>query len=119
VATTFGSTESVFKPLRTRLAGCPAFTHPLAACREKGKKGRALVNNSYTIITVISCVVAFGAIVCCRADNDERQAKVAASSDSGRQSDPYTGCVRIFDGKSFKGWEADAYPKDDKLRTVR
>jgi hypothetical protein len=51
--------------------------------------------------------VAFGAIVCCRASNDEGQAEVAASSDSSRQTDSYTGCVKIFDGKSFKGWEAD------------
>jgi hypothetical protein len=66
-----------------------------------------ILNNSNTLITVSTCVVAFGAIVCCRASNDEGQAEVAASSDSSRQADPYTGCVKIFDGKSFKGWEAD------------
>jgi hypothetical protein len=66
-----------------------------------------ILNNSNTLITVSTCVVAFGAIVCCRASNDEGQAEVAASSDSSRQTDSYTGCVKIFDGKSFKGWEAD------------
>jgi hypothetical protein len=66
-----------------------------------------ILNNSNTLITVSTCVVAFGAIVCCHASNDEGQAEVAASSDSSRQADPYTGCVKIFDGKSFKGWEAD------------
>ena len=66
-----------------------------------------ILNNRNTLITVSTCVVAFGAIVCCRASNDEGQAEIAASSDSSRQTDSYTGCVKIFDGKSFKGWEAD------------
>ena len=66
-----------------------------------------ILNNRNTLITVSTCVVAFGAIVCYRVCNDEVQAEVAASSDCCRQADPYTGCVKIFDGKSFKGWEAD------------
>jgi len=35
------------------------------------------------------------------------QAQLRATQDAGPQAAKYPGCVKIFDGKSFEGWEAD------------
>jgi Domain of Unknown Function (DUF1080) len=42
-----------------------------------------------------------------RADDGEGQSVAGAPADSTRRADPYPGCVKIFDGKTFRGWEAD------------
>jgi hypothetical protein len=42
-----------------------------------------------------------------RANDGAGQAEAGASPDSTGRADPYPGCVKIFDGKTFEGWEAD------------
>ena len=65
------------------------------------------MNNKNSLTIFCSFVLAFGATVCGRAGDDKGQAKAGAPSDSIREADPYPGCVKIFDSKSFNGWEAD------------
>ena len=40
-----------------------------------------------------------------RADDGEKQPLAGAPPDSTRRADPYPECVKIFDGKTFRGWE--------------
>jgi Domain of Unknown Function (DUF1080) len=65
------------------------------------------MKNKLAITTSCSLVVAFASMFYVRAGHEQGQAKTSAPADSIRQADPYPGCVKIFDGKSFKGWEAD------------
>src|SRR5262245_17006271 len=46
-----------------------------------------------------------GAICCGGADTDKGRA--GASAGEGRQAAAYPGCVKLFNGESFAGWEAD------------
>jgi 3-keto-disaccharide hydrolase len=59
------------------------------------------------LTALVATLLAVAAMVRGRADGDEGQAQAGAPPDPARQADPYPGCVKIFDGKSFRGWEAD------------
>jgi Domain of Unknown Function (DUF1080) len=65
------------------------------------------MNNKIKVTILCSLILAFGTIPFGHARDDQGQAKAGASSDSTRPADAYKGCVRIFDGKTFEGWEAD------------
>ena len=60
-------------------------------------------------ILAVLCVTSLTvlALVRSRADDGEGQSVPGAAPDSTRRADPYPGCVKIFDGKTFRGWEAD------------
>src|SRR6201987_3056614 len=55
------------------------------------------MNTQNSLAAFIPFVLAAGAILCARADDDEGQDKAIA----------YPCCFKIFDGRSFEGWEAD------------
>lgn len=55
---------------------------------------------------LVSGSLALGAVFCC-ANGISAQETVGAPTDSDPDASPYPGCVKIFDGKTFKGWEAD------------
>ena len=54
-------------------------------------------------VTALAVVTLVGS----RADDGEGQSRAVAPPDSTRPADPYPGCVKIFEGKTFRGWEAD------------
>ena len=58
-------------------------------------------------ITLIFSLLACGAILSSHAGDHQAQARARASADSGRQSGPCPGCVKIFNGQNFDGWKAD------------
>ncbi len=65
------------------------------------------MNNPKRLTLLGSLVLTMGAIAGVRAGDDTGQAKSSAPSESIGQAEGYPGCVKIFDGKSFQGWEAD------------
>jgi hypothetical protein len=56
---------------------------------------------------VLFPVLACGIILCGRAGEDQAPAKANAPPDGAGHAAPYPGCVKIFNGESFEGWEAD------------
>jgi hypothetical protein len=54
---------------------------------------------------LVFSILACGAIFCGRAVAEKGATN--AQADTKRQSAPYPGCVKIFSGESFGGWEAD------------
>jgi hypothetical protein len=54
-----------------------------------------------------SLALVLGAIAWGVAGEGEGRARAGTPQESTRQAVAYPGCVRIFDGKSFEGWEAD------------
>jgi hypothetical protein len=59
------------------------------------------------------------AVLFARAGDDRGRDDQGASPGPGRQADPYPGCVKIFDGKTFGGWEADPSTWSLKDGTMR
>ena len=58
-------------------------------------------------IVLGSFVLTLGAVLQAGAGDDKGQKPPEAPPGPGRPADPYPGCAKIFDGKSFQGWEAD------------
>lgn len=54
-----------------------------------------------------AALLTLGTIGLNAADDEKGQAKDGAAKPPERQAGAYPGCVKIFDGKSFEGWEAD------------
>jgi hypothetical protein len=65
------------------------------------------MKNETKIRILVVSVMAWGAILCVGAGDEKAQAKPDPPADSNRQSAPYPGCVKIFNGRNFDGWEAD------------
>jgi hypothetical protein len=56
---------------------------------------------------LVLSILAGGAVVWGVAAQDKGQAKPGAAPAAGRRAADYPGCVRIFNGENFDGWEAD------------
>jgi Domain of Unknown Function (DUF1080) len=59
------------------------------------------------IMVLVTSILAFGTMLRGGAGDDGGQAKISDPTAADRQTAPYPGCAKIFDGKSFEGWEAD------------
>jgi hypothetical protein len=57
------------------------------------------------LAVLVAFALACGAMRRGGAGDGGRRAETATAAE--RQADPYPGCARIFDGKTFAGWEAD------------
>jgi hypothetical protein len=55
------------------------------------------------ILPLLTC----GALPVQCAEDSKQPAETGSTSGFVQQALPYRGCVKIFDGKSFEGWEAD------------
>ena len=53
------------------------------------------------------CVIACGLWLATGAAPDPRRARDGKATGRDDRPNPYPGCVRIFDGRTFDGWEAD------------
>jgi hypothetical protein len=58
--------------------------------------------------TIVFSVLASSAAFWSAAAQDKGQAKSGATADANRQAPSYPGCVKIFNGANFDGWEADS-----------
>jgi|SRR6266498_457639 3-keto-disaccharide hydrolase len=56
---------------------------------------------------LVFSILVCGALSLVRAAGDWGPARAGVSADAGRQAAPYPGCVKIFNGENFEGWEAD------------
>jgi len=65
------------------------------------------MNNKTRIAIIVASVLASGVLSRDGAGGDDEQDKSGPPTAPDRQAGPYPGCVKIFDGKSFEGWEAD------------
>jgi hypothetical protein len=66
-----------------------------------------VAKNKTRTMVLATTVLAYVTASCGAASEEKGQAKAGAPTDPDRQADPYPGCVKIFDGESFEGWEAD------------
>jgi hypothetical protein len=66
-----------------------------------------MINRKYSLGLIMFSASAYGILFCGRAEEDKGPAKINALPEAAAEATPYPGCVKIFDGDSFEGWEAD------------
>ena len=66
-----------------------------------------MLKDSFQIATLLLSLLAQGAVLCGRAADGKGEGDANARRDANRQVAPYPGCVKIFNGENFEGWEAD------------
>lgn len=66
-----------------------------------------MLKNNFQIGTLVLSLFAQGAVLCGRAADGKGEGDANARRDANRQVAPYPGCVKVFNGENFEGWEAD------------
>src|SRR3954454_3361839 len=67
----------------------------------------AVKKDNTAVKPLVAAVLIGSAVVCGAAAQDKGPAKIGAAAGADRPAPDYPGCVKVFNGKNFDGWEAD------------